>query len=378
MPEKRLILLITADPGTKGAFGGGFGGYARMAQVLIRTCAMDTFRLEACYHSVRQAGRFYRLRFPFRLASDLWAAGRAARRADALHLTLRYRSALPREFSTVGLARLMATPILVDIRAGEFASWYRNASPWARWMMRCTMTWATEITVEGWPDIEFTAVEFSRAATYFPNFVPCGEIPPVVPRKCQKERIHVLFVGYCYDGKGVQELVEACGLAIEAGVPVELTLAGQEEDSFSQWLDRWTEENPRLSIARPGLQAHDEILGFYDRADVFCMPTRHRSEGHSNAINEAMMTGMVIVCTRHGFLESVLSPESCYFVETRNAESIAAALGRIHNDRPAARRKAEEARERLLSNFTDVQVMATLESVYERMVPAKGMGEERK
>jgi len=78
--------------------------------------------------------------------------------------------------------------------------------------------------------------------------------------------------------------------------------------------------------------------------------------------------GMVIVCTRHGFLDSILDEKSCYFVEKNDPASIAAALEAIDGDRVEARRKAHNARQRLLERFTTGRCIPQLEALYRRLL----------
>ena len=102
--------------------------------------------------------------------------------------------------------------------------------------------------------------------------------------------------------------------------------------------------------------------------DVFSLPTWHPGEGHPNVINEAMMTGMVILCTRHGFLEDVLPEGGCFFVEPKNPTSIAETIATIAGDPEQARCRATKARERLRIRFTSDAVIPELESIYKRLV----------
>jgi len=286
-------------------------------------------------------------------------------------MTLQYRRAIYREFSIAALTRLIGLPLLVDVRAGQFRTWYESASRLERRLTRFLIEAAKEITVEGRPYLEFIKTEFGREATYLPNFVPSDEIPEVVPQKCLSDRLNVLFAGYCYDGKGVKELVAGCSRAASDSRSLKLTLAGTEADEFAVWMDGRAAQDG-LEIVRAGLQSHDRVLELYDDHDVFCLPTRHAGEGHSNAINEAMMKGMVIVTTRHGFIPEVLNEESCYFVETNSAQSIAEALSNIDANRDQARAKAQIARSLLQQEYSsDIQI-PVLETIYRRLVSRPG------
>ncbi len=377
------VLLVTPQPGVKdAAYGGGMGGYVRMAGVLLKTFAeyaSGRIELVPCYHSVRRKGRFHVLRFPARIASDVRALARMAPGADAVHITLAYRRTIYREFAQVALARRLGLPVLVDIRAGEFQRWYERAPRWERWLTRRTLAWADLISVEGVPYLDFVREEFGRESVYFPNFVPAWEIPEEAPPKCQGGPLRLLYAGYCYDGKGVYELVEGCAAAARRGVEVELTLAGAEAPGFKAWLDAQEASGLPMPVRRLGLQPHDRVLELFREHDVFCLPSRHPGEGHSNVTNEAMMTGMVIVCTRHGFLGSILDEESAFFIEKGSAEAVADGLAAVAADPEAARAKARAARRRLVTQFSSASNVPLMERMYASMIegsPAEGMPAE--
>ncbi len=365
-------MLSTARPWSKGAaHGGGMGGYARMALVLLRTTRSIPFRIKPCYHTSRKRGPWWPLLLPLRLAYDAAFFAWCSRGSDAVHITLQYRNAIVREAVLCFIARVRGLPILVDIRAGAFRKWYSSGGVIARSLGRFVIQSGKMITVEGKPDATFLEEQFGRPGTYLPNFVPSDEIPSRIPDRCTNKTLRVLFVGYCYEGKGVYELVRGCRIAAGRGVSLSLTFAGAEDPSFAAWLDREAGGGLPFELHRKGLTQDAHLKHLYESADVFCMPSRHPGEGHSNALNEAMMWGLVILCSRHGFFESILDESACYFLQEDLAESIARELIRVDSDRDEARRRAGHAHQILVNQFSSTHVIPRLESIYERLLAAK-------
>ncbi|MDP9137922.1 MAG: glycosyltransferase, partial [Pseudomonadota bacterium] len=121
-----------------------------------------------------------------------------------------------------------------------------------------------------------------------------------------------------------------------------------------------------MTLHRLGRQPHKEVLAAMTRNDIYCYPSAHRGEGHSNSINEAMMHGMVIVSTRHGFQREVLGDDAAYFLERATGDEIAKMIVSIASDRHAARGKASRARARLVAEFTSRQASERLRRAYAR------------
>ena len=189
----------------------------------------------------------------------------------------------------------------------------------------------------------------------------------ICPRASNRDasiaRLGVIFVGYCYSGKGVFELVAGCVRAAKGGLSLRLTLVGAESTDFQEYLDNCPIP-AGLTIIRCGAREFDEVQSFLARQDVFCFPTRHVGEGHSNAVTEAMAHALVIVTTRHGFIPELLDEDSAYFLKSGSADEIADALVHIDTHREEARRKAANARFTVQQRFTEAIVLGQLRELY--------------
>ncbi len=131
-----------------------------------------------------------------------------------------------------------------------------------------------------------------------------------------------------------------------------------------------------LQIQRHGLQSHDYVLDQFRRHDVFCLPTHHSGEGHNNSVNEAMMLGLSILVTRHGFLGSVLDAQTAVFLDGDVPTSIASALGHFAQDRTAAAKLGLNAYRKLVAEYTSDALFPRLEGYYREMTAGKGHSAE--
>ena len=363
MSRKTILLNGPALDSKSASYGGGKGGAARSMSLYLDGFRSEEFDLQPCFYSVRQkgAGPFS---FVARLFGDVREVFRKGRSAAGMHIIAQYRTAIYREFSIVLTCQVLRLPFLYHIKAGIFIEWLNSSRSWERTMALFILRRAKVVLCEGEVYVDYLNSNFDLDSHYFPNFVLDEEVPLEVAPKLANEAVRVLFVGYCYEGKGVFELIDGCELAARNGVSVELTLVGQEHEDFTQFLDARLAGGLSFSIARPGPLGHGEVLAHYRSHDVFCMPTRHQGEGHTNTVNEAMMMGMVIVATRHGFLESVLAENSAFLLDELTPPEIAKNLRFIHENRDEARRRATAARARLMSSFTSEAAFSNLAAYY--------------
>jgi glycosyltransferase involved in cell wall biosynthesis len=96
----------------------------------------------------------------------------------------------------------------------------------------------------------------------------------------------------------------------------------------------------RVSFA--GEQHSPALERFYDRADVFVLPTFH--EGYGMAVAEAVARGLPVVSTRTGGIPDLVGEEGGILVEPGDADALAAALGRVIGDPQLRQRLATGAR----------------------------------
>jgi glycosyltransferase involved in cell wall biosynthesis len=167
--------------------------------------------------------------------------------------------------------------------------------------------------------------------------IPYGTPPPVpTPRERTKGTapLRVLYVGSLTQRKGISYLFAALD---QVGKSAELTVVGRKVGSCDA-LDRSCERH-RWIASMP----HAEILAEMRRNDVLVFPSLF--EGFGLVIGEAMSQGMPVITTPHtGGPDILRDGQDGFIVPIRSAESIAARLTQLHEDRELLWRMGESAR----------------------------------
>ena len=352
------------DPGS-GGYGGGQGGYVRNVTALLEYFSAGNVRLTLSPYSVRRYHPCWRLLLPFRIIADILVFLKNIRRGQAVHLMMTYRLAIYREFAIGVLARASGRPLILDIRGGSFLNWLPVASALPRALARWLLRHAEVILGQGMAVVLPLRQLYGEKVHYFPNFIGARHIPAQPALKCSQPHLNVLFVGYCYAGKGVFELVEGCIMAAQAGAKVHLSLVGSESPDFAQYLNS-VEPHPGFVLKRFGTLPHEGVLQHFASNDVFCFPSRHEGEGHPNVITEAMAYGLIIVTTRQGFVAELLDERTAYFIEKGQPGAISGALLYIDTHRDEACAKAQGAHRVLRERFVDNIVLEELRGHYRR------------
>ena len=366
--HKKILLFGPYIGNLKNAYGGGTGGYTRNMLVYIHNYKDKSFEQVPFFHTVRGQLKFdfFILRFLIDIFKYFFSLLKVKPRG--IHILAQYRTATPREFAVILIANLFRIPVLYEQKAGAFIWWYKSTNSMFKWMARYCLNKSKIVLTEGLPHQDFLKKEFNIDAGYFPNFVPDSEVPNSEPALLKESTINILFVGYCYRGKGIFELVEGCNIAAKKEKVV-LTIIGHEHEEFTSWVDAFPiHEN--LKINRLGKQPHDVVIDNFKVNDIYCYPTSHKGEGHNNTINEAMMMGLIIITTRNGFLGTILSDDRAYFLNEITDQDIAETIQSIADNKIVARQKASASKNYLKKHFLSSVAFDKLSNYYEKLIKA--------
>jgi len=149
---------------------------------------------------------------------------------------------------------------------------------------------------------------------YLPNFA-------TIPSKRNEgwfedlnHRINIVMLGRVAPEKGTGVGIEVVRLLCNANVPTRLTIIGTGAPTYIDFL---LEHGRDLPILFAGSLNPLEIEARLSEGHIFLFPTRHFGEGHSNALTEAMASGLVPVCSDHGFNRDVVG--DCGFIVSADA-----------------------------------------------------------
>lgn len=318
---------------------------------------------------------WFRLLFaPISPAFPLWLA-RAIRRhdPDVLHLHLPNPSA----FAALLLPSARRLPWVVhwhaDVETGRFPWSLRLAYGVYRIFERAVLERAAAVvaTSEAYVESSRPLRQVRHKTRVIPLGVEPTRLPEVAPGETGGLWLHggmrVLALGRLTYYKGFDTLIRAT-----AGLPeIELAIVGEGE------------ERPRLErlLDRLGRPPHIRLLGAADDAvcqrllvscDVFCLPSRERTEAFGIVLMEAMRYGKAIVATRlagSGVPWVAREDHNAVLVPPDDVAALAAALADLARDAGMRAHLGAAGHARFVAEF-DIAVSAhALRRLYARIDP---------
>jgi colanic acid/amylovoran biosynthesis glycosyltransferase len=159
----------------------------------------------------------------------------------------------------------------------------------------------------------------------------------------------ILNVGQLAGRKGQVVLLEALGDLLNRGLDVRLTIVGEGEIEGD--LRRISE---RLGLSEvvcfAGAVGQDSIHGYYERADVFCLPSF--AEGVPVVLMEAMAMGLPVVAANvMGVPELVDDGVNGLLVRPGRADQLAEAIRRLALDPELCERFGSAGRRKVVTSF---------------------------
>lgn len=103
----------------------------------------------------------------------------------------------------------------------------------------------------------------------------------------------ILFCGQMIERKGVDLLLQVFEQVIQSGLQARLLLVGREAE-LPQMLEKLTPA-VKQQIDFAGFQAPDDLPHFFQRADIFVLPSRY--DGWGVVVNQALGAGLPIICS---------------------------------------------------------------------------------
>ncbi len=212
-----------------------------------------------------------------------------------------------------------------------------------------------------------------RGATVIPVPVDTGRFrPPSAAERTESadrlaldRRPIILTVGHLQERKGVDLLLEALRLVLDAGQDAQLVVVGGPVESADHaYVDRLRRiiGEDRLEAAVMLAGAHDDVRPYLFASDVFCLAS-HR-EGMPNVLLEAMACGLACVAPASAGGDELLTGSSGVIPPTNSPTDLAAALTPLLEDPGRRRDLGAVAAERVRSRHRPEQVAAAYEELW--------------
>jgi len=353
-----------------------YGGYASYVMLLRGSVLDERFG----YHIIDTSHPPLRegIRKPFGLAHlgvrDLWRFWRATRIRSirlihvlcAFYPTRRFlqQAAFFRWAGCRGWKRVY------DIRAGGFIEFAENSPPRVQRRLGEVLQAAEAVTVEGRPYVGYIEQRWGVRPVLMPSFVSWDETGG---RYNAAEQPHdgplrIVFAGRVAQAKGVVELAEAVA-AVHGRADVRLDYVGKVDPDAREAIEKIIYDNSLHDIIRLwGPQPREQFLQHLADGDVYALPTYHRTEGHPNAMTEAMAMGLAVVTCDQGFCADVVADGAGIIVPQRDSDALAQVLEELADAPDRCRRLGDAARRRARELFSDGVMLPRWAELYERLI----------
>jgi hypothetical protein len=180
-------------------------------------------------------------------------------------------------------------------------------------------------------------------------------------------RIEVLFVGRLERRKGVDVLLAAARQLLPDCPGLSFTLVGPDtpntelEATYREAFWRETQGEPALRerVYFAGPVDDQELWDLYQRAAIFCAPSRYESFG--NVLIEALMFGKpVVACRAGGMPEVIEDARNGFLAEPGDVPSLVYCLRRLIDDADLREIFGQRSRARYLTHYTLDQAVSGL------------------
>jgi glycosyltransferase involved in cell wall biosynthesis len=153
---------------------------------------------------------------------------------------------------------------------------------------------------------------------YYCDLTPFSDRPtrPRIPTT-------ILFCGQMIERKGVDLLLNAFDRVIQQGISARLLLVGREAE-LPQMMATIT-PTTRAHIEYAGFQEPEHLPPYFERADLFVLPSRY--DGWGVVVNQALGAGLPIVCSDAvGAAQDLVEPSNGAIFPAGDGEALFRAL----------------------------------------------------
>ena len=259
------------------------------------------------------------------------------------------------------VAKVLRKPVLVKLpTATEYA--FREGSARFRIFEACdAIALLSEDTIA-----DFRRRGFPEGRTFkITNGVALEDFHPGPPRTTAPGApVEVIFVGRLDPMKGLDDLLEVWPRVLaRAGCPARLSICGEGPEE-AHVRRRVAELGIADSVVLRGRVA--EVADALRASDVFVLPSE--VEGNSNAVLEAMATGLPVLSTRVGGTPLLVGPEgAALLIEPRDRAGLEERLARLVADESRRRAAGAAMLTRARANFSIDAIAALYLRVYEAL-----------
>ncbi len=188
-----------------------------------------------------------------------------------------------------------------------------------------------------------------------PNFVSCDEICDY--RTVSDKIITAIYVGGVIREKGCADIISAAKYFPE----INFKLIGSPDEEIIE-----LSKNVN-NVTLVGVLEHSEVMCEMKKADIFLFLSRYTGEGFSNALAEAMASGLPCIVSDWAANKDMIENKGGYVVAPGNIKEIRAAFEAM-KDKNVRKRQSEFNINKVKTKYSDSTILDMYVDLYEELI----------
>jgi glycosyltransferase involved in cell wall biosynthesis len=145
----------------------------------------------------------------------------------------------------------------------------------------------------------------------------------------EKQVLKLLYLSNLMIEKGILDLLDALLILKEKDIHFEASIAGKIEKDIEHVVrEKLSQLQPNVKYV--GVVHGQKKIDLLSESNIFILPTYYKMEGQPISLIEGMATGNIIITTAFSGIPDIVTTENGFFVEPRNATSIANVLIQVN------------------------------------------------
>lgn len=274
-----------------------------------------------------------------------------------------------RDLTYLLAAKSFFRKVVYQVHGGGLPSTFLGRSRLSHAFLRWTLRRADAIVLLAQVELdEYRRFRAGQTLAVVPNAIRLEEYADFQPKRFDRERLVLGYIGRLADDKGVKETIDAIEILSHDGpVSFEFRVAGS--GPFERRL--------REQVAAKGLEAAvtfqgpifgEDKLSYWRDIDIFVFPTFHR-EGLPYTTLEALASGTPTLTTWVGGIPDVIRDGIEGMLLTSHDPSVVAeAISKLVSDRGGLRKMSISAMQRARENYGVERLAAQFDRIYRELL----------
>ncbi|MFT5851926.1 MAG: glycosyltransferase involved in cell wall biosynthesis [Colwellia sp.] len=275
-----------------------------------------------------------------------------------VHLTGLYKQFIYFEWFIIKLSGVLGIYTVYDVRAGSATRHFDKRTSLYRRTFESVLKSSNDVFVEGREIEDWIKSILGYLPFYLPNFVKQDTFFELNLDKYYNSPLKLLYFGRINKDKGLDTMLEVNKILNLTSIKSELHLVGSLGSAEKETIKSY--EN----VTYYGIQNQKEIKKLANTSHFFIFPTRHKGEGHSNSLTEAMAWGLIPVVTNNGFLKTVVADTGIVLDKSATPEEFVIKIKELLGEDLS--RLASKCIEQIQLNYSEDTVITNLINQYHK------------